>query len=368
MSLNILELCLSPGCGGLELYVKKVTDFFSFHKDFEVLTVVKKNSFLDEKLDQPKLPNNYISVLNRHFPIVGAYQLAKIIENKNIDIIHVHWGKDLFLAVLAKFFCNKDVKLIYMRQMALTRYKNDFYHKFLYKNVDGYHVISKELQKDARKYLPIDDRKIHLLYYGVPAANGNKELCFEYLDKIGLNEEIFKVAIFGRIEKGKGQHLVIGAAKNLIKQGHKIQVIIIGHVMDEKYFQQLESEIQINKLENSIVYAGFHNNPTSIMPCFDAVILASECETFGLVLPEAMRAGVTVIGSNCGGVPEIINHDNTGLLFESGNVEDLTLQLSKIIIDKQLCKKLAAAGKIDADLRFSESNHFEKLISLFKSV
>ena len=103
------------------------------------------------------------------------------------------------------------------------------------------------------------------------------------------------------------------------------------------------------------------------MPCFDAVVLATKCETFGLVLPEAMRAGVTVIGSNCGGVPEIIKHEKTGLLFESEDVADLTKQLSKIVLDQDFCKKLAKAGKEDADKRFSEEKHFERLLELFES-
>ena len=100
------------------------------------------------------------------------------------------------------------------------------------------------------------------------------------------------------------------------------------------------------------------------MLCFDAVVLATKCETFGLVLPEAMRAGVAVIGSKCGGIPEIIKHEKTGLLFESEDVSDLTKQLSKLVSDEEFCKKLA---KADADKRFSEEKHFERLLKLFES-
>lgn len=368
MSLKILELCLSSGYGGLELYVNKVTNYFSSSEKYDVLTILKKNSFLDQRLDSNKIVKKYLKTVNRHLPVIAAFQLAKIIDKEHIDIIHIHWGKDLFLAVLAKVFCKIPVKLIYMRQMALTRFKNDFYHKFLYKNIDAYHVITKELQKEAIKFLPLSEGKIKLLYYGVPAVNDNNVNCNNFMHESGIKQEYFKVAIFGRIEQGKGQHLVIEAAKKLISQGEKIQVAIIGHVMDKEYYKQLEKSISENRLKNNILFLGFHKNPTSIMPCFDAVILASECETFGLVLPEAMRAGVTVLGSKCGGVPEIITHDKTGLLFESGNIDDLTEQLKKIIVDKSFCNKLASLGKIDADDRFSEEKHFDNLTTLFNTV
>lgn len=364
--MNILEVCMSKGFGGLELYVLKVAKFLNDDgQNFRVLT--KNNSFLSTKLFDNHIPSDNFSSVFYHLPLFSALRLAKYISSNEIDVMHIHWGNDLFLAVLAKMFSRRKVKLVYTRQMSLTRAKDDIYHRFLYKNIDSYIVITKALYEDAIKYLPIKPENIHLLYYGVPAAVGQKDICDKYLNESGLDNNVFRLAIFGRVEKGKGQHLVVEATKILKEQRKNIQVAIIGHVMDETYFNNLKEDIKSNRLENNIYYLGFHNNPTSIMPCFDAVILATKCETFGLVLPEAMRAGVAVLGSNCGGVPEIIQHEKTGLLFESGNTVDLTAQLSKLIDDKDFCSKLAKAGKEDADERFSEEKHFSSLIEYFES-
>ena len=364
--MKVLELCMSKGFGGLELYVLKVTKYLNDgHHKFNILT--KKNSFLSVKLTDNHIQNDNFSSVFYHLPIFSALKLAKYITDNEVDVLHIHWGNDLFLAVLAKVFSSRKVKLVYTRQMSLTRSKDDMYHRFLYKNVDAYLVITKALYDDAVKYLPVSKDHIHLLYYGVPAADKDKKLCEEYISSSALDKDVFKLAIFGRVEKGKGQHLVVEAVNNLKKQGKAIQLAIIGHIMDETYFQGLKDSIKKYDLEGNVKYLGFHNNPTSIMPCFDAVILATKCETFGLVLPEAMRAGVTVIGSDCGGVPEIIEHEKTGLLFKSEDSNDLALQLEKIINDRALCKKLAKAGKKDADERFSEDKHFNKLIEIIKS-
>ena len=134
MSLKILELCLSPGYGGLELYVKKMINYFSSNEKYDVLTVLKQGSFLDEKLNEQSTKKQYLKTINRHFPILSAYKLAKLLEKEKINIIHVHWGKDLFLAVLAKVFCKTPIRLMYMRQMALTRHKNDIYHLLVWYN------------------------------------------------------------------------------------------------------------------------------------------------------------------------------------------------------------------------------------------
>ena len=364
--MKILEICMSKGFGGLELYVLKVSKYLHM-KNFNVTVFSKSRSFLSKNVADNKINNSGLNFVFHHFPILSSFKLAQYIDSHQIDVLHVHWGKDLFFTVLAKIISRRKVKLVFTRQMSLTRKKHDVYHRFLYRNIDAFLVITKELYNDAIGFLPINEEKLHLLYYGVPAADGSKDVCDKYLNESGLGKSIFKLAIFGRVEKGKGQHLVIKAAKNILDKGHKIQVAIIGHVMDKDYFKQLENEIKENNLDGDIFYLGFHSSPTSIMPCFDAVVLATKCETFGLVLPEAMRAGVAVIGSNCGGVPEIIKHEKTGLLFESEDVTDLTKQLSKLVSDRKLCSKLAEAGKVDADERFSEDKHFRKLLEYFET-
>ncbi len=344
----------------------KVAKYLASHAN-PAKIIVKKDSFLGKCFSEQDLYHDSLSVMTHHFPVIAALKLAKYIRTNHIDIIHVHHGKDLFLCVLARVFARRG-KIIYTRQMTLTRYKHDIYHKFLYRNVDAYVVITRALYDDAVKYLPIPKDRIHLLYYGVPKPPTDITECTHYLRDNGLDLDSTKIAIFGRIEEIKGQHLLIEAVTRLVKKGHDAQVAIIGHVMDEKYFGQLQEKIKENNLEEKIRYLGFHNNPVSIMHCFDAVVLATRCETFGLVLPEAMRAGTCVVGTDCGGVPEIIEHGETGLLFKPDDAADLADKLLLLIADKDYRMRLANAGKVDADGRFSEEQHYENLKNILSEL
>lgn len=366
--MKILQVCMSQGLGGLELYILKVVKFLE-KQQYSYNVITENKSFLHKKLLTDDFINNAFNPIFHHFPLISAFKLAQHIDANKIDVIHAHWGKDLLFVVLAKIFSRRKVKLVFTRHMALTRKKDDFYHRFLYRNIDAYLVITKKLYNDALKYLPIDKNRIHLIYHGVAdsAISKNESDCEKYIKEIHMDGAGFRLVIFGRIEEGKGQHFVINAVKKLKEKGHNIQLAMVGHIMDKEYYKFLEDEITKYKLADNIFYLGFHNNPLRIMPCFDAVVLATKCETFGLVLPEAMRAGVTVIGSDCGGVPEIIEHEKTGLLFESENINDLTQQLLKIVNDKDFCIKLSHAGKLEADERFSEEKHFNRLIKIFES-
>ena len=338
-NMNVLELCLSSGYGGLELYMAKVAAYLSVNNQ-NVSIVVSGNSFLDKRFTELNLDRSYIKVRFYHFPIIAAFKLARYICKNKIDLIHVHHGKDLFLCVLAKVIAKRG-KLVYTRQMAITRYKHDLYHRFLYRNVDMCLIITKALLTQALKYLPIDKERVQLLYYGVPQPPAGESDCKNYYVEKGIDQAAVKVAIFGRIEEIKGQHLVVEAVSKLIAGGDPLQAALIGHVMDKKYYDELINIITGKNLQKSILYLGFHRNPVSIMSCFDIVVLATRCETFGLVLPEAMRAGVCVVGTDCGGVPEIITHGKTGLLFQPDDADDLAKQLHCLISDVEYRKTLA---------------------------
>ena len=71
------------------------------------------------------------------------------------------------------------------------------------------------------------------------------------------------------------------------------------------------------------------------MPYFDLIILPTYEETFGLVVAESMMMNVPVIGSNSGGVPEIIQDETNGLMFETRNSDSLAEKVLMIINNKE---------------------------------
>jgi glycosyltransferase involved in cell wall biosynthesis len=123
----------------------------------------------------------------------------------------------------------------------------------------------------------------------------------------------------------------------------------------------MNQRIANHHLEKQVVFKGFLKEPQKAMQCLDIYILPSRNETFGLVLAEAMRCGVVVMGVIAGGVPEIIDHEQTGLLFDGENPTQLAKQIEFLIKNPEERKKLALRGKEKADRDFEDSIHFDKL-------
>lgn len=354
-----MVLCLSNGYGGLELYAAKEVKQLQA-RGHDCLPVVTQDSMLHDHLHEAGIDPVCLHVTNRQLPLLASRKLARLIEEKQIDIVHIHWNNDLNLAVLARRFSMRKPQLVYSRHMAITRSKKDPVHRWFYSEVDCLIVVTKLMQQEAETYLPLPKSRIHQLYLGVADMGDISPDCTDcYADSFPQRK--LNVALFGRIEPYKGQHLLVSAVSQLVNDGLDISATIIGHVMDKKYFAELEESVKANNLSNFIKFQSFVKNPVQRMKCYDVVVLTTYCETFGLVLIEAMRAGVMVIGTNAGGVKEIITDKETGLLFEPDDDQDLKTLLCNLYKQPEQITRLAENGKKKAAMVFSEKKHFNAL-------
>ena len=360
--MNVLELCLSPGLGGLELYVFRCAQALEQHH--RVTGVLNTTGKLTAHFSEnSQIRTHKLNRSSKLLPLLNARSLAVIIDDEQIDVIHMHWGNDLALAALAKSFSRTKPALVYTRQMKITRAKNDIYHRLLYAQMDLMLTITRQLEREAKQYIPVQDRQISTLYYGVKAPGTflSREDIRQQRDKLGFAEQDFIVGLLGRLERGKGQHLLIEALALAAQDGLDLKAMIIGHEMKLGYRGNLRDLARAKGLDDNIVFMDFVSEPQQLMQLCDCIALTSFEETFGLVLPEAMRSGVAVVGSNKGGVPEIITHERTGLLFESGDAASLYKQIRHLYTEPDFSKRLAENGKLEADARFNNNDHFSVL-------
>lgn len=96
------------------------------------------------------------------------------------------------------------------------------------------------------------------------------------------------------------------------------------------------------------------------------LVMPSRCfEMMPIVLIEAMSYGLPVIASDIGGLPEIVDDEVTGLLFEPGNGEDLANRIKRLWSDPDLCRRMGQAGRAKAIREYSEDVYFRRLINIY---
>ncbi|MGZ5209187.1 MAG: glycosyltransferase family 4 protein, partial [Sulfuricurvum sp.] len=304
-------------------------------------------------------PYRYFTLKRRKLLLswLNARALARIIDDEAIDVLHLHWTKDLPLAIMAKLLSKRHPKVVQSRHMRMTRFKDDFYHRFLYRNLNMILAVTQQVKEQIEKFIPESIRpKTEVLYIGAkqPAMITEEEKQ-AYREELALSQS-FTVGIIGRIEPQKGQHIVLEAVKKLQGRGIDAKALVIGAAMEESYLQKLQ-----NDYGDVGIFTGFTTQAQTMMQLCDVMVLATQNETFGLVLIEAMMCGVCVVASDSGGPLEIIDDGVNGVLVKTFDSDDLSDKLLLLQKESGLREKYAQAGKQKAMEEFESKKQFEQL-------
>ena len=178
------------------------------------------------------------------------------------------------------------------------------------------------------------------------------------------------IALVGRISRWKGQLFLLNAFSEILKTNVDIKLVFIGSPPpnQDNFLVYLQDQIAVLKVTNKVVLIPFHDQIFDLWQSIDiAVVPSIEPEPFGLVAVEAMLAKKPVIGSNHGGLSEIIVNNETGFLVEPNNELELSKALKKLIDSKQLRDSLGENGYQRAVKKFSVDKYVSKFETLFEN-
>lgn len=272
-------------------------------------------------------------------------EIKNILIKENIDIIHINnykglslscfkAGKDLEIPVV---FESHDFSLICPRAN-LIRGNNTLCQKR--------NIICNEYVKRQRKLI---DNNVDLLVspsnfminkfrengFFNNTSSVKIPLGVEYETiKSEKNYDIIDITYIGTLGKHKGVHILINAFKNI--DNDNIRLHIIGKGYDENEFRDMSED------DDRIIFHGFIDNKEikKFYEMSNIIVIPSICyDNSPLVIYESFSTGTPVIGSNIGGIPELITDGYNGFLFEAENSESLKDKLLKIINNKELLKE-----------------------------
>ncbi|WP_373533159.1 glycosyltransferase family 4 protein [Vampirovibrio sp.] len=133
-------------------------------------------------------------------------------------------------------------------------------------------------------------------------------------------QDVFRLGYIGRLSAGKGLHELLAALAILRQRGYALQLLVAGSFVDAPYEERIQAMVQHEGLADAVVFLGYQSDLTPMYEVLDLLVVPSVNEPFGRVVIEAMANGVPCIGANAGGIPEIIEHEETGWLYPPGDV------------------------------------------------
>ncbi len=198
-------------------------------------------------------------------------------------------------------------------------------------------------------------RNIETIYNGQPLISLENPASSRHRFRLqwGIPADALILGTIGRLHPTKGQIYFIKAAARLRSKFPKLHLLLIG---DGPLRQELEFELKQSAVPYT--FTGYLPQAYQALPAMDLFVLPSVSEGMGLVLLETMEAGVPIVASAVGGIPEVIRSGKDGLLVLPGDVTGLSDACAKIIGNPDLAKSLVESGRV----RRSEFS-LEKMIS-----
>lgn len=132
--------------------------------------------------------------------------------------------------------------------------------------------------------------------------------------QIGLPNDALVIGTVAQIGHRKGIDLFLDTAERLLDRHPQLKFVIVGPqaTKEESYFQEVMARLQQGRLKSGVLYLGGRKDIADVLTSFDIFFLPTRAEPFGMVIIEAMAAGVPVVASHVGGIPEIITSDEIG--------------------------------------------------------
>lgn len=228
---------------------------------------------------------------------------------------------------------SKKVSWIHMdvlkRGSQLRELKNKNRAIKFYSPFDLIACVSNDCKNSFEKKFGFSE-KTKVIYNPIPNEEIVK-LSNETLD-IEINKDTFNVITVGRLVEQKGYDRLLIAHKQLIDDGIKCKLYIIG---DGEKRKELEQYIEKNKLKDNVVLLGFKSNPYKYIRNSDLFVISSRDEAFSIVLAESIILNIPVVSTKCSGPTELLNNGEYGLLVDN-STEDIYIGLKNILTDKYL--------------------------------
>lgn len=351
--LRVLHVLNTLQTGGAEYLVLNVARSFDRERfDMLVLSLGGDGEIGDElrKLGIPVLLVNRRNGLD---PLLIG-KLARLIRKQKVDVVHTHNVAPWLYAGLAARLagakvCHTEHSNLFSGQRALKRAE-----RFLGRLSKAVICDGEDVRRQLVEEQKLSPRNVVTIHNGVDTALYGQavERLSERADgrrKLGLSEDTPVLATVARLEPVKDQSTLLRAFEKVGASLPDARLVLVG---DGSERRALEEQARRPALAGRVIFLGRRADVADLLPLFDAFALTSTSEGLPLTILEAMAAGLPVISTNVGAIPEAVVEGQTGHLVPVGDTERLAAALLKVLRDPGLRRKMGQEAQKRARAMF----------------
>ncbi|HYK71950.1 MAG TPA: N-acetyl-alpha-D-glucosaminyl L-malate synthase BshA [Pseudoneobacillus sp.] len=299
------------------------------------------------------------------YDIALASKMAEVAIRENLDILHVHYAiPHAVCAILAKQMINKDIKIVttlHGTDITVLGYDRSLSQaiKFGIEKSDYVTAVSNSLIQQTNELIN-PQKQIETVYNFIDERvyqKMNSDSLKEHLNIHNDEKVIIHVSNFRAVKRVPD---VVRAFSKVVKHV-KAKLLLVGDGPEMTVVCNLVSELG---LRDKVIFLGKQDNVEELYSLSDLMLLLSEKESFGLVALEAMACGVPCIGTNIGGIPEVIEDGENGFICKLGDINMIADKAISLLSDQVLHQRLSK----QAIMTVHEKFRAERIIGQYENI
>lgn len=276
--------------------------------------------------------------------------LRRQLLQEQVDVVHAYFPDACLLAPLLLkspklrvITSRRDMGLIYEGKPAWLFRLMGYRTQLVISNsmAVAKHIGAKEGLSSA---------KTCVIYNGIENYSSNDA---EQTSEIFQLPDSIKLILVANVKPVKRTLDAIKTVRQLTSDGYKVELALAGEKQDKAYVGQIEHYIAQEQLSPFVHWLGQVKEPRRLLKQAQIGLLISESEGLSNTIMEYMQAGLPVVATVVGGNPELVAHEENGLLIERGNVQQLVDAIVKLHENPQLIAAYGAQGQSRISSRFS---------------
>lgn len=296
-------------------------------------------------------------------------RLRDLCVDNNVDLVHAHQYTPFAYAIATRVYGRRPAVLFTEHGRFHPDYpslKRKVFNRLFSAKRDMFVAVGKSVRQALVKNEGLPGDRIEVVYNGVDfeAFREDVDIRCETRREIGFDDE-FVVAMVARLDTIKDHDTAIRAIAAAITQNPNIRLMLIG---DGPLRESIARQVTELRLPHQIRLLGSRSDVARLLRAADAFLLTSVSEGIPVTIIEAMGAGVPVVATAVGGIPEMIEHRVTGLLADAKDILGIAAAIVELAGDERLRKSLAESARARAHSQFSEESMITRYDELFRSM
>ena len=365
---KILHIVEDLKMGGIERVIQTIALGLDTAKyDVQVWCLARGGVIADELIRRGVTVR--ILGLASYYNPVRVGDLARMFERERFDIVHTH---GYFASTFARLAVLKTGRARVIRHIHTTYFalkpRNRRIEALLSLMSDRVICVSRAVADFAVETLNVPPGKVRVVHnaaYADPAGCPAEDV-EAWRMQLGLNGKHFVILSIASLTVNKGHEVLVRAMRRIVERHPDSRCLIIGEGREKAYLESLVGRLG---LQGRVLLLGMQPDVSPFLCLSDVLVLGSLTrEGLSVALLEGTAAGVPLVGSDLGGIPEVIRHGVNGFLFRPGDATALAGAVERLIEGPELRECMSRQSRNIGEGQFSQRKFISAIDGIYEEL